>query len=72
MVKLLLGIAVEVIVAMLIAGLILALAIPLLNQTGVAAVGGAASRLVIIGVLAVAVAIAVLRPRSAIQRHFKR
>jgi hypothetical protein len=72
MLKLLLGVAVEVLVAGLIAGLILALAIPLLNQAGVVVVGDAASRFVIIGVLAVALAVALLRPRSAIQRHFKR
>ena len=72
MLKLLLGVAVEVLVAMLVAGLIVALAIPLLDRTGVVAVGDAASRFVIIGVLAVAVAVALLRSRSAIQRHFKR
>lgn len=72
MVKLLLGVVVEVAVALLIAGLILAIAIPLLNQSDVVAVGDATSARIIIGVMIVALAIALFRPGSAIRRFSKR
>lgn len=72
MLKLLLGVLVEVLVAMFFAGLIVALAIPLLHRSGLAAVGDAAMRIVIIGVCVAALAVALFRPGSAIHRHIKR
>lgn len=72
MLKLLLGIAVEVLVAMLIAGLVLAIAIPLLNRGDVVTVGDAASARIIISVMITALAIALFRPGSAIRRYGKR
>ncbi|HET9467790.1 MAG TPA: hypothetical protein VFO48_05240 [Vicinamibacterales bacterium] len=72
MLKLLLGVVVEVAVALLIAGLILATAIPLLNHSEVVTVGDTASARVIIGVMVSAVAIALFRPGSAIRRFGKR
>ena len=70
--KLLLGIVVEVLVATMLAGLVLAIAIPVLNRGGVMAIGDAASTGIIIGVLFASLAIALFRPGSAIHRHVKR
>lgn len=72
MLKLLFGIAIELLVAVALAGLILALAIPLLNRNGLAGANDAASRVVIIGVLAGAITVALFRPGSAIHRYVKR
>lgn len=72
MLKLVLGIAIELFVAVALAGLILGLAVPLLNRNDLAGANDAASRAVIIGVLAGAVAVALLRPGSAIHRYVKR
>ena len=72
MLKLLLGIAIELFVAVALAGLILALTVPLLNRNNLAGVDDAASRVVIIGVLAGAIAVALFRPGSAIHRYVKR
>jgi len=72
MLKLLLGVVIEVFVAVLLAGLILALAIPLLNRNHLADAGDITGRAIIIGVLVGAVAVALLRPGSTIHRHLKR
>lgn len=72
MLKLLLGIVLELFVAVALAGLILALAIPLLHRNDLAGTNDAASGVVIIGVLAGAIAVALFRPGSAIQRHLRR
>lgn len=72
MLKLLLGVVIEVLVAVALAGLILALAIPLLNRNDVVEVKDLASRVVITGVLATAIAVALFRPGSAIHRYIKR
>jgi hypothetical protein len=69
---LLLGVIIEVFVGVAFAGLILALAIPLMNRTAGVAATGVAARAVIIGVLALSIAIALFRPGSAIRRHMKR
>ena len=71
MLKLLLGIAVEVAVAIFIAGLLLALAVPLLNRGDFAA-GDTTSTIVITGVMIAALAIALFRRGSAIRRYSKR
>jgi ABC-type enterobactin transport system permease subunit len=71
MLKLLLGVAIEVCVGALVAGLILALAVPVLtriNAEGAAEV----PRILIVGVLVSALAIALFRPGSAINRYRKR
>ena len=72
MLKLLLGVVVEVATAMFIAGLVLAIVIPLLNGTVLATIGDTTSSSVIIGVLVAALAIALLRPGSAMRRYRKR
>ena len=72
MMKLLLGVVIEVLVAVLLAGLILALAIPLLNRNDLAGAGDITARTIIIGVLVAAVAVALFRPGSAIHRYIKR
>ena len=72
MLKLLLGVVIEVFVGVSLAGLILALAIPLLNPRGLHGRERLTTTIVIIGVLVVAVAIALFRPGSAIHRHIKR
>lgn len=72
MVKLLLGVVVEVLVAVALAGLILALAIPLMNRNNLVEANDLASRVVITSVLAVAVAVALFRPGSAIHRYLRR
>jgi hypothetical protein len=70
--KLLVGVVVEVFVAVLAAGLMLGLAIPALNRAGLIASGDDTVRILIIGVLVLALAIALFRPGSAIHRHIKR
>jgi hypothetical protein len=70
--KLFLGIVVEVLLATMLAGLVLATAIPLLNRGGVITLGDATSTAIIIGVMFAALAIALFRPGSAIHRHVKR
>jgi hypothetical protein len=70
--KLLLGVVIEVLLATMLAGMILALAIPLLNRGGLIHIGDARSRGIIIGVMLAALAIALLRPGSAIHRYVKR
>jgi len=72
MLTLLLGIVIEVLVAVALAGLILALAIPLMNRTDLINGNDFASRVVITGVLAAALAVALFRPGSAIHRYIKR
>ena len=71
MLKLLLGVLIEVFVAVSLAGLILALTIPLLHQDGLTGVGGITAGTLVLGVLAATVAIAIFRPGSAIRRYVK-
>jgi len=70
--KLLLGVVIEVFVGVAFAGLILALAIPLINRTADVAANDVMARAVIVGVLALSIAIALFRPGSAIRRFTKR
>ena len=72
MLKLLLGVVGEALVAVLVAGLMLGLAIPALNRGGIIAAGDDTVRILIIGVLVLALAVALFRPGSAIHRHIKR
>jgi hypothetical protein len=72
MLKLLLGVVIEVLVGVLVAGLILALAIPLLNRNDLVGANDIAARIIIVGVLVGAVALALFRPGSAIHRYIKR
>ena len=72
MLKLVLGVVVEVLVAVALAGLILAVAIPLMNRNDLVDPNDLTSRVVITSVLAGGVAIALLRPGSAIHRYIKR
>jgi hypothetical protein len=72
MLKLMLGIGVEILAAVLFAGLILALAIPLLNRSVAGGVGESALATVIVVVLAGTVGVALFRPGSTIRRHMKR
>ena len=71
MLKLLLGVVIEVFVGVSLAGLILALAIPLLNRDDLQGANDSTTT-VIISVLVGAVAVALLRPGSAIHRYLKR
>jgi hypothetical protein len=67
--KLLLGVVIEVFVGISLAGLILALAIPVLNRHDLLGADVITARIIIIGVLVGAVAVAILRPGSAIRRY---
>ncbi len=72
MLKLLLGVVIELLVSTMVAGLILAVAIPLLNRSNLADASDRTSQIIITGVLIGAVVIALLRPGSAIHRYIKR
>ena len=72
MLKRVLGVALEVAVAMLIAGLLLAIVVPVLNRSDLVAVGDTTATIIISGVMIAALAIALLRPGSAIRRTHKR
>ncbi len=71
MLKLLLGVLIEVFVGVSLAGLILALAIPLLNRNDLQGANDITARTVITGVLVGVVAVALFRPGSAIRRYMK-
>ena len=70
--KLLIGVLIEVFVGVAFAGVILALAIPLMNRTPDVAANDVMAKAVIVGVLALSIAIAIFRPGSAIRRHLRR
>lgn len=72
MLKLLLGVGIEIFVAVLFAGLVLALVIPLLNRGAPGAPASLASGTIMAGVLVSAVVIALFRPGSAIRRYMGR
>jgi hypothetical protein len=72
MLKLLLGVVIEVFVGVSVAGLILALTIPLLYYNSLPGANDSTTRITIVGVLVCAVAVAIFRPGSAIRRHMKR
>ena len=70
--NLVVGVVIELFVAVAFAGLILALAIPLLNRTAEVAANDVRASVIIAGVLGLSVAIALFRPGSAIRRHIRR
>jgi len=72
MLKTLLGVVLEILVAVAVAGLILALVVPLLHRSNLVGTDDVTARAVIIGVLLVAVAVAIFRPGSATHRLMKR
>lgn len=43
-----------------------------MNRSGLVAIGDAASRIILVGVLAVALAVEIFRPSGAIRRDLKR
>ena len=69
MLKLAVGMVIEVFAGVSLAGLILALAIPLLSRNDLLDADNITSRVIIIGVLVGAVAVALFRPGSAIRRY---
>ena len=72
MLKLFLGVVIELFVGISLAGFILALTIPLLPHNSPPGASDSATRTIIIGVLVSAVAVALFRPGSAIRRYTKR
>jgi hypothetical protein len=72
MLRLLFYVFIEVLIAVSLAGVILALAIPALNRSGSVGQRDPATTIIIGGVLVAAVAVALFRPGSAIHRYIKR
>jgi hypothetical protein len=72
MLKTLLSVVVEVLVAAAIAGLLLAVVVPVLTRTEVVGANDVPTQVVITGVLVGAVALALLRPGSALRHRVKR
>jgi hypothetical protein len=70
--KLLLSVIIEAGVGVSVAGVILALAIPALNRFSSVGQRDATPTIVVVGVLAASVAVALFRPGSAIRRYIKR
>ena len=72
MLKTVLGVVVEMLVSVATAGLLLAVVVPLLTRRNLVDAGDISTRAVITGVLVGAVALALFRPGSVIQRRLKR
>jgi type III secretory pathway component EscR len=72
MLKTVLGVVVEVLIAMATAGLLLAVVVPLLTRRDLLGANDIPTRAVITGVLIGAVALALFRPGSVIHRRLKR
>jgi hypothetical protein len=72
MLKTLVSVVVEVLVAAAIAGLLLAVVVPVLTRTEVVGANDVLTQVVIIGVLVGAVALALFRPGSVIRRRMRR
>jgi hypothetical protein len=72
MLKLLLGVLIEVVIAVSLAGAILALLVPALSLTQAAGKGDVRVIVAVVGVLLASVAVALFRPGSAIHRYIKR
>jgi hypothetical protein len=70
--KLLLSVMIEVLAGVSVAGVILAVVIPALGRFGPAGQRDPTSTIVVVGVLAASVAVAIFRPGSAIRRYMKR
>ena len=72
MVKTMLGVVGEILLAAALAGVLLAVVVPFLTRADLMGANDLSTRGVITGVLVGAVAIAIFRPGSAIRRHMKR
>jgi hypothetical protein len=72
MLKTVLGVVIEVLVAAALAGLLLAVVVPLVTRRNLVDANDIATRAVITGVLVGAVALALFRPGSVIHRRLKR
>lgn len=72
MLKLLAGIFVEVFIGVSVAGIILALVVPVLNGSGFVGQGTSAVTIVVVAVMLGAVTVALFRPGSAIHRYLRR
>jgi hypothetical protein len=70
--KLLLNVIIEVVIAVSLAGVVLAIAVPALHSADLLGANDLTSMIVVVGVLVVAVAIALFRPGSAVHRHIRR
>lgn len=70
--KLLLNVMIEVIIGVSFAGVVLAIAVPMLHSADLLGANDLTSTIVIVSVLVVAVAIALFRPGSAMHRHIGR
>lgn len=72
MLKTVLGVVVEILVAVATAGLLLAVVLPLLTRNDFVGASNSSTRAVITGVLVGAVALALFRPGSVFHRRRKR
>ena len=72
MLKTVLGVVVEIVVAVATAGLLLAVVVPFLTRRDLVGANDISTRAVITGVLVGAVALALFRPGSVIHRRLKR
>jgi hypothetical protein len=72
MLKLLLGVVIEVFIAVSLAGAILGLLIPALRLSQAVGKGDVRVIVAVVGVLLASVAVALFRPGSAIHRYIKR
>ena len=70
--KLLLNVIIEVIIGVSLAGVVLAVAVPMLHSADLLGANDLTPTIVIVGVLVGAVAIALFRPGSAIHRRIRR
>jgi hypothetical protein len=61
----------EILIGIFAAGILLAVAVPILMRTGVIAEGGTAGILVVAGTLVLAICSMLLRPGSALKRYGK-
>ena len=69
MVKLILRVVGEILIGFFLAGIVLAIGVPILVRSGVIVPGDVASVFIIAGTLALAVGVMLFRPGSALQRR---
>jgi len=72
MVKLVLTLAFEVMIGVALGGTVLAVLVPVLSHFGLVSSGDMTGAFVIISVLVISVGLIILRPGSALNRHFER
>ena len=72
MVRLVLAVVVEILVGTAIGGAVLAVLIPVLGHFGLVEPGDLTGAVIIIGALVCSVGLMILRPGSALNRHFER